>query len=155
MKLFTLAAICALGASTLAAHAGPQANLVPKFNATIGKVAVKNIGNATAGRSFVTISCATSVPGGCPDPAPALAAPYENAAFPNKATVKMGKIAPGSQQAHTIAFFGSLVFAPGTYWFTVCADAGDHVVESNEGDNCRRFRKTVRGHAPVDHLTSR
>ncbi len=124
------------------ALAGP--NYVPGFSVQTGTISVKNAGDAAGGRSFATVECNAMGGGSCPDPAPAQAAPYENASFPNQATRAFSSIAAGDTANHTIAFFGSLVFAPGSYVFTVCVDASDLVAETNEGDNCRRFIKRVR-----------
>ena len=126
------------------AFAEGQPDLVPGFNTKTGVITIKNSGNAPAGKSVATIGCATAVPTGCPEPAPAAIAPYENPAFPKVASVKIGQIAPSKKKSHALSFYKNLVWAPGTYWLTVCADAGDDVAESNERNNCRRLKKVVR-----------
>lgn len=141
ISILTIALVILATASTAAA----QANLKPGFNVKNGKVTVKNVGNSGSGRSVATVRCTTSAPTGCPDPAPALVAAYENPAYPNVASIKIPPLKQNTSTSHTLAFFGGLVWSPGTYFLTVCVDAGDHVAESNEGDNCRRFRKKVRG----------
>lgn len=132
----------ALGLSASAAVAAP--NLVPGFNVKTGAVSVGNIGNTTAKPSVVTVECNGQGGASCPDPTPAQAAPYLFPGFPNVVSIKTSKLLAGGNFNHTINFFGSLNFAPGVYVFTVCADAGHQITESNEGDNCRRFRKVVR-----------
>jgi hypothetical protein len=129
-----------LGTSAFAAP-----NLEPQFNTATGNVRISNTGADAAGISWATVNCSAQGGGSCPDPAPAAAAPYENPAFPNRASIQIPALGPGQQHNHVIAFFNSLVFAPGTYVFTVCADAGRDVREDNEGDNCARFVKRVRG----------
>jgi hypothetical protein len=122
--------------------AGPD--LVPQFNAKSGTVRVTNVGDADAAASWVTVQCTAQGGGACPDPAPAAAAPYENPAFPNAASIAVPALGAGNEHAHVIAFFNDLVFAPGTYVFSVCADAGNAVAEDNERNNCVRVKKTVR-----------
>lgn len=134
----------ALGLSAgTAALAGPD--LVPGFNVNSGVVSVSNSGNAPAVKSWVTVECFAAGAGSCPDPAPAQALPYENGAFPNKASVTVSPLGPAQNFNHPIAFYGSLTFPPGNYIFVVCADAGNYVSEDVEGNNCRRFPKRVRG----------
>ena len=137
----TLIALTALTAAG-AAQAGP--NLVPKFNVNSGVIGVANVGTDPAGRSIVTIGCAASGGGICPEPPAALLAPYQIAGYPNVAAVRANPIDAGKVFSHKISFYNSLVFVPGTYYFTVCADAGNHVAETNEGDNCKRFTKIVK-----------
>ena len=127
-----------------ASSAFAAANLVPDFNTNNGMVRVHNNGADPAGRSIVTVNCTPGAGTSCPDPTAAQAAPYEIGGYPNVVAIRTGQIKAGKTFQHKIAFFNSLVFAPGTYYFTVCADAGNHVAESNEGDNCKRFSKTVR-----------
>lgn len=126
-----------------AALAGPD--LKPKFNSATGQVRVSNGGDAAAGASWVTVSCSAQGGGACPDPAPADAAPYMNPGFPNTAAIAIPALGAGKQQAHVIAFFDSLAFAPGSYVFTVCADAGNAVAEDSERNNCVQVKKQVRG----------
>jgi len=147
--LLGLAAGMALGG---AAHA--DANLVPNFNVNTGTVKVTNTGADAVGVSFATVECTAMGGGACPDPTPAQAAPYTNPAFPNKVTILTIPLNAGAQHNHVIAFYGSLAFAPGSYVFTVCADAGADIDESSERDNCKRFKKTVRNLTAPGGLTS-
>ena len=138
----TLAAMLLL-CGVLPAVAGPD--LKPKFNTSTGMVQVANVGDMAAGATWVTVSCAAAGGASCPDPAPAAAAPYLNPAFPNKVAIQVSPLAPGAMDSHVIAFFGGLVFAPGTYAFTVCADAKATEVEDSERNNCTTVKKSVRG----------
>ena len=142
-KSATSAAVLFAMTANIAFAAG-QPDLVPGFNTKTGVITVKNNGDAPAGKSVATIGCATAVPAGCPEPAPAAIAPYENPAFPNVASVKFGPIGPSKKKSHALSFYKDLLWAPGPYWLTVCADAGNDVVEKNERNNCRRFKKVVR-----------
>lgn len=138
---------------TTTAIAGPD--LKPKFNVKTGTVQVTNVGDADAAASWVTVSCAAAGGGACPDPAPADAAPYLNPAFPNAVAIEVPALVPGKTFNHTIDFFDTLVFAPGKYAFTVCADAGADVAEDSERNNCVSVRKSVRGRpGGPDVLTS-
>jgi len=125
-----------------AAIAGPD--LKPQFSASSGTVRVTNVGNDAAEKSWVTVQCNAQGGGACPDPAPAAAAPYLNPAFPNKVAIAVPKLPEGKQHTHVVAFFDDLVFAPGSYVFVVCADAGGNVVEDNERNNCIKVQKKVR-----------
>ncbi len=126
-----------------AALAGP--NLVAEFNTTTGNVKIRNVGNVVSFPSTATVECIAQGGGSCPDPNPAAAAPYENAAFPNKASFGVPAVIPGGQHNHVLGFWAGLAFAPGTYTFIVCADAGAAVAEDSERDNCSRAVKRVRG----------
>ena len=119
-------------------------NLQPAFNAKTGTITAHNVGAANAGRSLATITCSGMGGQQCPDPAAADIAPYENPAFPNAATVKMKPIGAGNKVSHTFPFYKNMNFMPGTYFFSVCVDAGDHVVETTNADNCTRVRHTVK-----------
>jgi hypothetical protein len=132
----------ALGLATAVA-AGPD--LKPKFSSATGQVRVTNVGDADAAATWVTVVCSASGGGQCPDPAPADAAPYMNAAFPNSVAIAVPALGAGGQHAHVIGFFDALVFAPGSYAFTVCADAGNDVAEDSERNNCVTVKKSVRG----------
>ncbi|MEO0342365.1 MAG: CARDB domain-containing protein [Pseudomonadota bacterium] len=126
------------------ALAAAQPNLTPGFDTKTGTVIAKNSGASDAGRSLLTIKCSGMGGSTCPDPNPVDLAPYLNPAFPNAATVKMKPVKAGTQATHKIDFFNSLPFAPGSYIFSVCVDAGDDVAESKENDNCTRIRYTVK-----------
>jgi len=136
-----LAAALVLAAPTFAA-ANP--NLQPEFNAKTGTIIAHNVGAADAGRSLATVGCSGIGGAVCPDPAAADIAPFENPAFPNRATVKMDPVNAGDSKSFTFPFYKGLNFAPGTYIFSVCVDAGDNVAETNENDNCTRVRHTVK-----------
>ena len=138
------ATIVAAGTLILANGAFAAANLVPGFNTNTGMITVKNIGGDPAGRSVVTIGCASAGTTNCPDAPAALMAAYEMAGFPNVASVKVPDLAPNKGFQHKISFYNNLVWLPGTYYLSVCADAGDYIAESNEADNCKKFKKIVK-----------
>jgi hypothetical protein len=143
---FTLSIFAGCGlalALATAAAAGPD--LKPKFSSASGQVRVTNVGDADAPASWVTVVCSASGGGQCPDPAPADAAPYLNAAFPNSVAIAVPDLGAGAQHAHVIDFYDALVFAPGSYTFMVCADAGNDVAEDSERNNCVQVKKSVRG----------
>jgi hypothetical protein len=135
--------------ASMSTTASAGIDLVADFDAATGTVKVTNIGDAAASISVVTIECVRRKPapprggGGCPDPAPALAAPYEMPAYPNKAAVKVPMLAPGASYAHALAFFPALVFPPGAYAFKIRADDGNMVPESNEANNNKTVTKIV------------
>jgi|GEM_PF-3080314 len=137
-------AATALTAMAPLAQAAGQPNLKPAFSTKTGKVTVKNVGGGDAGRSLATVHCQKVGGGGCADPTPAQIAPYENPAYPNKAVIKFGPVPGNSKKSHTFPFYAGLTWDPGNYIFTVCVDAGDHVAESNERDNCKRYRMRVK-----------
>lgn len=141
-SLFCAAMAVSLGLST-AAFAGPD--LKPKFGATSGTVRVTNAGDADAAGSWVTVDCSALGGGACPDPAPADVAPYTNPAFPDRVAIAVPALSAGQQHNHVIAFFDALAFAPGSYVFTVCADAGSEVAEDSERNNCVSVKRAVRG----------
>ena len=143
MRAITLAASVLLCS---AAAAGANPNLKPHFSVSDGVVGVTNEGaSAATNKSVATVRCKkVSGPGSCPDPTPAQAAPYEMPGFPNVAAIVTPPIKAGDGFKHEIAFFNSLVFAPGKYAFTVCVDAGKDIKESSEKDNCERFLKVVK-----------
>lgn len=107
-------------------------NLVPiASRMTKGTISVRNTGTVAAGPFKVTVECNTS----CAEPSPADAAPYTDAAFPNKLTVSVPGLSPGHVYNHKIAFWDALVWRSGNYEFTVMADAANTVAETNEADN--------------------
>ena len=138
---FSLACLIALGLSSAVA-AGPD--LRPKFNTSSGSVQVSNVGDAEAPVSWVTVTCAAAGGGSCPEPTAADAAPYLNPAFPNAMAMEVPALQPGAKSTKVIKFFNNLIFAPGSYSFTVCADAGADISEDSERNNCTVVRKTVR-----------
>ena len=139
MRTVLLAALAVVALAAPASAAAPD--LVPQFNTATGTVWVKNIGGAPAGASVVTIVCQRRRPpvagggGGCPEIPQKFVPNYSNPAFPNAVSVNVGVLAPGAVFSHTLPFFGGLVFPSGAYAFTVKADAGGSVPESNEVNN--------------------
>jgi hypothetical protein len=153
MRLTIIALACT--ALTVAANAAPPegvpptkpgippviavkaANLVPiASRMTKGTVSVRNTGSAAAGPFKVTVECnVVGRRGGCAEPSERAVAPYENPAFPNKLTVTVPGLATGHVFNHKISFWDGLVWPAGNYEFTVVADAGGAVAETNEGDN--------------------
>jgi CARDB len=138
-----LAALTLSGGLATSVTAGPD--LRPKFGGQSGTVRVTNSGDADAAGSWVTVHCAPMGGGACPDPAPADAAPYLNPAFPDVVAIAVPPLSPGQQHNHVIGFFDALAFAPGSYAFTVCADAGSDVAEDSERNNCIKVKKSVVG----------
>jgi hypothetical protein len=107
-------------------------NLVPIASRMAkGTISVRNTGTVAAGPFKVTVECQTR----CAEPAPADAAPYTDAAFPNKVTVSVPGLSPGHVYNHKIAFWDGLAWRSGNYEFTVVADAANTVAETNEADN--------------------
>jgi hypothetical protein len=96
-----------------------------------GTISVRNTGTVAAGPFKVTVACSAA----CAEPAAADAAPYEDAAFPNKLTVSVPGLSPGHVYNHKIAFWDGLVWRSGNYEFKVVADAANTVAETNEADN--------------------
>lgn len=139
MKSAILASAFSLAFATSAFALAPD--LVPDFDVATGKVTVKNAGDGAALKSVVTIKCKRRKPpvvgggGGCPDLDPRLAANYINPAFPDTVAVNVPPLAPGASYSHIPSFFGSLVFPSGAYAFTIKADAGAAIAESNETNN--------------------
>jgi hypothetical protein len=146
-SIFAAACVCAIaGGAAVAAPPTPGVgpaitakapNLVPiASRMQKGVVSVRNTGSAAAGAFKVTVDCnVMGGEGGCADPGERAAAPYEDPAFPNRLTVSVPGLAPGHVFNHKIAFWDGLVWASGNYEFTVVADAGGVVAETNEGDN--------------------
>lgn len=140
LKVVVLAAGTLIAANS--AFAG--ANLVAKINVNTGMVTVKNTGSDPAGRSVVTIGCSSAGTTNCPDAPAALMGPYELAGFPDVAGIKVPSLAGGKSFNHKISFFNMLNWQPGTYYLSVCADAGNYVAETDEADNCKKFKKIVK-----------
>ena len=138
------AAVIAAGTLVIANSAFAGANLVPKFNVNTGTVAVANTGADAAKSSVVTIGCSSAGTVGCPDATAAQMAPYQLAGFPNVAAVKVPELAAGKSYSHKINFYNNLAWQPGTYYLSVCVDAGNSVAETNEADNCKKFKKIVK-----------
>jgi hypothetical protein len=99
-----------------------------------GAVSIRNTGTAAAGASVATVVCQKIVGAGSCADSPALKK-YENAAYPNALVVNVPAIQAGQVYTHSLPFWNSLKWDPGTYQFTVTADAGKQVNETNEGNN--------------------
>lgn len=115
---------------------GERPDLVPSLtNPMTGKIVVKNIGNAAAGKTKLTLSC-DKLPGHgrCPDPANPTP-DYDDPAFPNHVVVKVPALAPGSSYTHTLSFWSQLPWQPGRYKFVATADAAGAEAERNETNN--------------------
>jgi hypothetical protein len=107
-------------------------NLVPIASRMAkGTISVRNTGTVAAGPFKVTVECHSH----CAEPAPADAAAYADAAFPDKVTVSVPGLMPGHVYNHKIAFWDGLDWPSGKYEFTVVADAANSVAETNEADN--------------------
>lgn len=142
-------AAVALIAAAAAAQAAPDH--VAKIAVSNGTVKVANIGpSGIKKRSIVSVDCVYArlkkpvkkSRGGCPEPRPRQAKPYK---FPgvSGAAIKVPPLKAGQSYTHTIAFFNSLNWQPGTYGLKVCADAAGHIPEGNEANNCKVFKKIV------------
>jgi hypothetical protein len=111
-----------------------SADLVPIASRMLkGAVSIRNAGSAASGPSIATVVCAKVGGGGCAE-SPAMKK-YENAAYPNAIVVNVPALAVGHVYSHSLPFWNSLKWGPGTYEFTVTADAGKQVGETNEGNN--------------------
>ncbi len=136
----TLILAAAVAAFSAPAHAASP-DLIADFNTTTGTVTVKNDSGVAAGASVVTIKCQRRKPpvvgggGGCPEIPRTFMFNYTNPAFPDSLAINVGPLAPGAVFNHALPFFGGLVFPSGAYAFTVRADAGGAVAESNEANN--------------------
>jgi hypothetical protein len=134
-----LAAGLGIGGAALA-----EPDLTVTFGATSGTVRVKNVGDSDSGKAVAVINCAGLNGATCPDPAPADAAPYLDAAYPNMIVVDIPALSPGKQHNHVLSFFGGLNFGPGSYNFAVCVLAEGAWDEENFKNNCVKVKKTVR-----------
>jgi hypothetical protein len=111
-------------------------NLVPiASRMTKGTVSVRNTGSADAGAFKVTVECKNLGRGGCVDYPKADIAPYLDGAYPNKLTVSVPGLGAGAVFNHKLPFWDSVVWPSGNYEFTVVADVGGTVNETNEADN--------------------
>ena len=107
-------------------------NLVPIASRMAkGTISVRNTGTATAGSFKITVVCASR----CAEGSDAEKAAYTDPAFPGKITVSCAGLEPGHVFSHKIAYWDSLKWRPGTYEFTVVADAANAVAETDETDN--------------------
>jgi len=129
------ASVLALSASSGAAFAA--ADLVPDASnlATVGQAAVTNMGDEATEPSQLIITCqkTSGGMGGCAED-PGMAA-YEDAAYPNAAVINVPALEPGESFEHALPFWGSLVWAAGTYELTLTADAGGVIPEDDETNN--------------------
>jgi hypothetical protein len=129
-----LAALAAGITSASAAAGGAQPDLVPvSATLTNGTVGVLNQGAGASPATSLTLYCQRFGGGGCPE-APGMAA-YENAMFPNHATVQVPALDAGASYAHPLAFWNELEWEPGDYVFTLTVDAAGAAGESMEGNN--------------------
>ena len=153
MKSSTIAIACASFLAVAGAYAAPPIpvpgspgippvivvkapNLVPiASRMSKGTISVRNTGSVAAGPFKVTVECKNLGRGGCAEPPRGAAAAYDDPAFPNKLTILVPGLATGHVSNHKIAFWDGLAWPSGNYEFTVIADAGGAVAETNEGDN--------------------
>lgn len=124
------------GAAFAAADLVPDAgNLV-----AAGEAAVMNLGDQASEPSQLIITCQkTSGAGGCAED-PGMAA-YEDPAYPDAAVINVPALEPGETYAHTLPFWGSLIWSAGTYELTLTADAGDVIPEDDETNNAATAEK--------------
>jgi hypothetical protein len=153
MNSSTFAFVCASVLAVVSAQAAPPVaipsspgippvivvkapNLVPIASRMAkGTISVRNTGSVAAGPFKVTVECKNLGRGGCAEPPRDAAAAYDDPAFPNKLTVLVPGLATGHVFNHKITFWDGLAWPSGNYEFTVVADAGGVVAETNEGDN--------------------
>lgn len=118
------------------AQAIDQPDLIPQLsNPMNASVSVINNGTAVAPPSHLTLHCTKfgMVDGGCAT-APGMAA-YVDPAYPNRVVIDVPILAPGEVFNHDLAFWDDIVWPAGTYVFSLIADAGSEVTESNEANN--------------------
>lgn len=129
------AGVLVIGALSSPSFAG--VDLVPDATnlATIGQAAVINMGDQASEPSQLIITCqkTSGGMGGCAED-PGMAA-YEDATYPNAAVVNVPALQPGENFTHDLPFWGSLVWAAGTYQLTLTADAGGVIPEDDETNN--------------------
>lgn len=126
--------------------AGPAlaaADLVPvTTGVSEGSFGVRNVGDSPSAPGHLTVVCeAIAGPSHCP--AAGGMAAYENPAFPNAATISVPGLEPDETYHHELAFWPGLNFQPGTYAFTLTADAGNDDVEDDELNNAEQADKVV------------
>src|SRR5260221_5398216 len=126
-----VAAALATGQSGAQKSPAPQSlkpDLIPILHHPMdGQVTVKNIGNAPAGPSKLTLDCikvSATHNGACPDLPPSAAATYFDPAFPKNATIQVPALAPGETFTHSLAFWNEFKWTSGNYKFVAVADAG-------------------------------
>jgi hypothetical protein len=121
-----------------------QPNLTASFNVNTGAISVTNTGSSINKTFYVSIECQEPRGGACPEPKPAQIAPYQHAAIPNAAAIKVKGLGSNKTYTHVLPFYASLDWAPGKYTLRVCADPTQAVNEANYSDNCSSVRKLVR-----------
>jgi hypothetical protein len=121
----------ALAQATLTAKAP---DLVPIPSRMLqGTVSVRNAGAAAAGPSIVTVVCKKLGGGACAE-SPAMAR-FTNPAYPDAIVVAVPALTVGKVYNFKLPFWGALVWPAGKFRFTVRADAGGTIAETNEGNN--------------------
>ena len=137
--------IAAMPGGAALAQASPTAkanDLVPiPARMLKGTVSVRNSGPAAAGPSVATVVC-TKIGGGACAESPAMA-PFTNPAYPNAIVVAVPALAIGKVHSFKLPFWKSLVWPSGKFSFSVTADAGGTVAETNEGNNQKAAIMTV------------
>ena len=114
---------------------GKRSDLVPRLTHPMsGKIVVRNIGNAPAGKTKLTLSC-DKLPGNGHCPPGNTIPSYEDPAFPNRVVVQVPALAPGASYTHTLSFWSQLQWPPGRYKFVATADASGAEAERNEANN--------------------
>jgi hypothetical protein len=130
--------MAALAAGVVMAAAEPTraaADLVPIVtNLATGEAGVINVGDADAGPSVMTVSCAKIMGAGSCAESAGMAA-YENAAYPNQAVIPVPALPAGESFTHQLAFWDELVWEAGTYQLVLTVDAGGTVGEGDEFNN--------------------
>ena len=129
-----LAAFLGMACVATSAFAGPDLVPIPS-RLSNGVVSVRNIGNATAGPSVVTINChKPGMTGGCVDIPAAFVAAYTNPAYPNRLVVNVPRLLSGRVFNHTLPFWAAMAWPSGTYNFDFVVDAGGTVPEGVAGE---------------------
>jgi len=115
---------------------GRKPDLIPLVsNPFNGVITVKNVGGVRAGASKVVISCEhVGHRVGHPGPRSCALDRYYNASLGGVA-ISIHALRPHSSQRVTIPHWSRLPWASGGYYFTVIADGGRVVAESNEHNN--------------------
>ena len=106
-----------------------------------GTVSIRNAGSAAAGASVATVVCTKIGGGGCAE-SPAMAR-FANPAYPDAIVVAIPALAIGKVHSFKLPFWNALVWPAGKFRFTVTADAGGAVAETNEGNNQKAAVMTV------------
>lgn len=143
MKTRRLALAMATLTLLSASPALAAADLVPVLTGVSdGSFGVRNEGDSASAPSQLTVVCeALAGPPSCPEAAGMAA--YANPGFPNAATISVPALEPGDSFEHEPAFWPDLDFDPGTYEFSLMADAGNATAESDELNNAGQASKVV------------